>query len=331
MATAADLVALSEWCACVLRHRASAGAPDGASLLEALVVPCAISYDVLALVIRALYEGSIELGPDNLEHVLRLADAMQIPQLQAACEAYAADSIASGDAAWAVGVHNLAAALSMTGLAGKALQALVVKAASDASCLPALATALEALGGPAAQLAALRSGISSRCGESWPQSFLVVLLLRLDQLACPQPPPEAAAAFGRGGASSTSSSASLAGDSARASLEGRAAPDPAPAGGIDVSALLDEVDLGALEPEEWRTLTQQVLGCSRDTPALRALMRQLLQRAADQLYNPSSPGLPSVSLPPSPSASLAGGATCSLDLELKSADELAAAAGEDGR
>ena len=58
---------------------AQRGALAGSSsLLEGVVVPCDVPFAVLEAAVEALYSGSIELRTDNIEPLLRLADAMLV-------------------------------------------------------------------------------------------------------------------------------------------------------------------------------------------------------------------------------------------------------------
>lgn len=50
---------------------------QGTNLLS-IEVPGGPDLGTLEAIIASLYTGSIELGPDNLEHVLRTANAMQV-------------------------------------------------------------------------------------------------------------------------------------------------------------------------------------------------------------------------------------------------------------
>lgn len=61
---------------CLMRHRKAAGATS--SLLDGVTVPREVGHEVLQAVVGALYEGRIQLGADNLEPVVRLADAMRV-------------------------------------------------------------------------------------------------------------------------------------------------------------------------------------------------------------------------------------------------------------
>ena len=78
-ATVGDLMALSGWFRGSISQRGALG--GGSSLLEGVVVPCDVPFPVLEAAVEALYNGSVELCDDNIEPLLRLADAILVAEL----------------------------------------------------------------------------------------------------------------------------------------------------------------------------------------------------------------------------------------------------------
>jgi hypothetical protein len=50
----------------------------GAGEMDGIVVPACVPHAVLESLVEAVYDGSITLTPDNVTHLLCLADAMQV-------------------------------------------------------------------------------------------------------------------------------------------------------------------------------------------------------------------------------------------------------------
>ena len=210
-----------------------------------------------------------------------LRSAAQIDVLRDACVEAAVASMEVGDAAWAGQFHALGSALNIASLTEQAFARLAREAISKESYLEPLMEALERSStDPAGQLACIFEGLGrSYCKSStnarWPTSIVVVLLLRMDQLT-------------KGKRTS----------SEQQQEEARCASS-APVAGLDVAALLEEVDFNQILQAECRALSVMATNCSKETPALVLLMRRLLQRgfgspparlAAECTYGPAVPG-----------------------------------------
>ena len=111
-------------------------------------------------------------------------------------------------------------------------------------------------------MAALFKGLSSLGGGDgavlrWPTSLVVMLLMRIDQLI-------------DGGATYQLVAAAPPGRKRLRSL----------AHGLDIAAMLQEIDFGRIQLAEWRALSVQAGKCSKQTPALHEYTQRLLQQAA---------------------------------------------------
>ena len=130
------------------------------SLLEGVVVPCDVPFPVLETAVEALYSGSVELRTDNIEPLLRLADATlvgwacerrrgllvedfenlktlyisvapQIAELREKCVLAAIDSLETGGVDWVTSMYATGAALNIPSLAERALGWLAFSAHND--------------------------------------------------------------------------------------------------------------------------------------------------------------------------------------------------------
>lgn len=161
-----------------------------------------------------------------------------------------------GQSSWLAQMYTLGTSINIPSLAERALGWLACRALYINGYLEPLASVLASSGGgPSEQVAALFKGLSTLAGDGtvlrWPTSLLVVLLMRIDQLT----------------------------DCGLAALHGRKRLRTSN-GGLDVAAMLHELDFSQIQLAEWRALSMQASNCSKQTPALHGLMQQLLQHAA---------------------------------------------------
>ena len=111
-------------------------------------------------------------------------------------------------------------------------------------------------GSPADQVAALFKGLNC-LGEGallrWPTSLVALLLMRIDQLT----------------------------DYGAAALPGRKRLRES-GEGLDVAAMLQELDFSQIQLAEWRALSKLASKYSKQTPALHGFMQRLLQRGVER-------------------------------------------------
>ena len=242
-----------------------------------------------------------------------------------ACCKYLADSLKQCTAPWAWLVFTIAHQLHKKDLMTAAATQLASKALTDNSCITHCSAALRAMErNPKELLKVLRAGVSSAVHGATPsEALLLVLLMRLDQLADDKDLPGAAsatlsgpstptAAEGEAGAGrviATEAAAAAADSTTPAILEAAVAAIAASSShspacstsdtGCSVllaedvlSALVKLVEWGSLHHAEVKALINQATSYSKATAAAMCCNHQLLQQAACRL------GKPFDSLPP---------------------------------
>ena len=300
MATVSDMISFSGWFRSYVSSSEALGGSE--DLLEGVEVPAAVPFETLEAALDGLYQargslfpfpssppsstdlppppsftsptdmqGSIEINNNNLIELLQLSDAMLMDELREQCVRAALDGIpVATNPYWLAPISDLGSALGIPKLTEHAIGRMAYRSLSGSrTWLAQFAECLHRhVEGPAARrLAAVHSGLAKCSHEGtggilrWPTSVVVALLMRVDQLA----------------------------DGAQPSAEEcqqRKWPrqaSPAAVAGLDVAALLREVDFDDIQLAEHRALSVMATNCTDETPALSLLMRRLLQRESGEL------------------------------------------------
>ena len=179
----------------------------------------------------------------------------QVEELRLKCVQAAMESLVGTSSKWLTKMYTAGAALNIPSLAERALGWMARYALAFNGFLEPFASVLASSGGsPADQVAALFKGLNC-LGEGallrWPTSLVALLLMRIDQLT----------------------------DCGAAARPGRKRPR-ASREGLDVAAMLQELDFTQIQLAEWRALSMQASTCIKQTPALQSYKQQLLQRGA---------------------------------------------------
>ncbi|WIA41492.1 hypothetical protein OEZ86_008867 [Tetradesmus obliquus] len=187
---ALDLAANSEWFRALVAHLPVLCGTD----LGAVAVPCAVAREVLEHgIVRAIYGSRLALDPGTVEATYRAADAMQIPAIVDACEAYLFDLATGADAesAATLAVFDLAVDLHRSSLAHKLAAHYAAAAQRDAAAAgPLLRHMLSSAcfaGCGLSQLAVLRAGFEAAwAGGQGPEVLLLHVLLEVYEALNPR-------------------------------------------------------------------------------------------------------------------------------------------------